>query len=99
MLIGRLTNYDTVKQRQKSAGELSPKHVPLSSEFMSSKNLIHERPLKSISTDLSFKGLSFNGDKKQPPKDDKMKPLLYTVGALIATGLALRFAPSYKKAG
>lgn len=38
MLIGRLTNYDTVKQRQKSAGELSPKHVPLSSEFMSSKN-------------------------------------------------------------
>ena len=99
MLIGRLTNYDTVKQRQKSAGELSPKHVPLSSEFMSSKNLINERPLKSISTDLSFKGLSFNGDKKQPPKDDKMKPLLYTVGALIATGLALRFAPSYKKAG
>ena len=34
MLIGRLTNYDTVKQRQKSAGELSPKHVTLSSEFM-----------------------------------------------------------------
>ena len=99
MIIGRLTNYDTVKQRQKSAGELSPKHVPLSSEFMSSKNLINERPLKSISNDLSFKGLSFNGDKKQPQKDDKMKPLLYTVGALLATGLALRFAPSYKKAG
>ena len=99
MLIGRLTNYDTVKQRQKSTGELSPKHVPLSSEFMSLKNQINERPLKSISTDLSFKGLSFSGDKKQPPKEDKMKPLLYTVGALAATGLALRFAPSYKKAG
>lgn len=88
-----------VKQRQKSTGELSPKHVPLSSEFMSLKNNINERPLKSISTDLSFKGLSFKGDNKPAPKDDKMKPLLYTVGALIATGLALRFAPSYKKQG
>ena len=53
MLIGRLTTYYSVKQRQKSAGELSPKHVPLSSEFMSSKNLINERPLKSISNILS----------------------------------------------
>ncbi len=98
MLVERLS-YSAIKQRQKSTGDLSPKHVPLSSEFMSSKNLINERPLKSISNDLSFKGLSFNGDKKQPQKEDKIKPLLYTVGALVATGLALRFAPSYKKAG
>ena len=101
MLVGKLT-YDTVKQRQKSSGELSPKHVPLSSEFMSLKNNINERPLKSISNDLSFKGLSFSGTEQKhqtPKKDDKMKPLLYTVGALMATGLALRFAPGYKKAG
>ncbi len=101
MLVGKLS-YDAVKQRQKPSGELSPKHVPLSSGFMSSKNNINERPLKSNSNDLSFKGLSFSGteQKKSPaPKDDKMKPLLYTVGALAAIGTALRFAPAYKKAG
>ncbi len=98
MLIGRLT-YDAVKQRQKSSGELPVRQASLSSGFMSSKNNINERPLKSISNELSFKGLSFNGDKKTAPKDDKMKPLIYTVGALIAAGIALRFAPSYKKAG
>ena len=101
MIIGKV-NYDVVKQRQKSSGELSPKHVPLSSEFMSSKNNINERPLKSISNELSFKGLSFSGAEQKSPaanKEDKMKPLLYTVGALAAIGLGLRFAPSYKKAG
>lgn len=101
MLIGNI-NYDVIKQRHKSTGELSPKRVPLSSEFMSSKNQINERPLKSISNELSFKGLSFSGGNSQnkpAKKDDKMKPLLYTVGALAAIGLGLRFAPSYKKAG
>ena len=90
MIVGRLT-YDTVKQRHKALGELSPTRVPLSSEFMS-KNLINERPLKSNLNDLSFKGLSFSGANqptKQPAKtakkDDKIKPLLYTVGALLAT--------------
>lgn len=104
MIVGRLT-YDTVKQRHKALGELSPTRVPLSSEFRS-KNLINERPLKSNLNDLSFKGLSFSGANqptKQPAKttkkDDKIKPLLYTVGALLATGLALRFAPRYKEAG
>lgn len=100
MLVGKLT-YDTVKQRQKSAGELSPSRVPLSSEFMSSKNSLNntERPLKSNQNDLSFKGLSFKGENKPKKKDDKMKPLLATVGVLAATGLALRFAPRYKEAG
>lgn len=101
MIIGKV-NYDAVKQRQKSSGDLSPKHVPLSSEFMSSKNNINERPLKSISNELSFKGLSFSGAEQKSPaanKEDKMKPLLYTVGALAAIGLGLRFAPSYKKVG
>ena len=108
MIIGRIT-YDTVKQRHKAAGELSPSRVPLSSEFLSSKNLINERPLKSNLNDLSFKGLSFSGETtkqtqpqpttNKPQKEDKMKPLLYTVGALLATGLALRFAPRYKDAG
>lgn len=108
MIVGNIT-YDTVKQRHKSAGALSPSRVPLSSEFLSSKNLINERPLKSNLNDLSFKGLSFKGETvatTQPQKtatkrqkEDKMKPLLYTVGALLATGLALRFAPRYKDAG
>ncbi len=96
MLTGKIT-YDTVKQRQKTAGQLSPKRVP--SEFMSNK-FNNERPLKSNSDDLSFKGLSFKGENSQKPKgDDKMKPLLATLGVLVGTGLALRFAPSYKKVG
>ena len=100
MLVGR-TTYDAVKQRQKSTGELSPKRIPLSSEFMSSKNSLNniERPLKSNQNDLSFKGLSFKGENKPKKKDDKMKPLLATFGVLAATGLALRFAPRYKEAG
>lgn len=93
MPVGKLT-YSTVRQRQKE--KLSPNRVP--SEFMSN-NLINERPLKSNSTDLSFKGLSFKGENQAPQKEDKMKPLLATLGVLAATGLALRFAPSYKKAG
>ena len=110
MIVGKNLTYDTIKQRHKSYGESSPNRVPLSSEFMSLKNQINERPLKSNLNDLSFKGLSFSGAdtvqktaqqpaKKSPKKDDKMKPLLYTVGALLATGLALRFAPRYKEAG
>ncbi len=101
MLIGKI-NYDAIKQRQKSTGEFSPKRVPLSSEFMSLKNQINERPLKNISNELSFKGLSFSGSEHNntnAKKDDKMKPLLYTVAALAAIGTGLRFAPSYKKAG
>lgn len=100
MLVGR-TTYNAVKQRQKSTGELSPKRIPLSSEFMSSKNSLNniERPLKSNQNDLSFKGLSFKGENKPKKKDDKMKPLLATFGVLAATGLALRFAPRYKEAG
>lgn len=100
MLVGR-TTYDAVKQRQKSTGKLSPKRIPLSSEFMSSKNSLNniERPLKSNQNDLSFKGLSFKGENKPKKKDDKMKPLLATFGVLAATGLALRFAPRYKEAG
>ena len=96
MITGRLQHYDVVKHRQKSAGDLSPKHVPpVASEFMSLKNNLNERPLKSISNDLSFKGLSFRGNDK-PKKEDKMKPLLYTLGGLAAAGLALRLAPAYK---
>ena len=100
MLVGNLT-YDTVKQRYKSMGELSPSRVPLSAESVPSKNSINERPLKSNPSDLSFKGLSFSGENNshKPKKEDKMRPLLYTVAALIGTGLALRFAPRYKDAG
>ena len=42
------------------------------------------------------------GENKTQPvekKEDKMKPLLATLGVLAATGLALRFAPAYKEAG
>lgn len=95
MLVGKIT-YDTPNKRKRLTEYLSPEHVP--SEYMSNypKNLINERPLKSNLQDSSFKGLSFTGDKK---KDDKMKPVLATFGLLAATGLALRLAPSYKKAG
>lgn len=95
MLIGS-TTYSVVKQRQKSTGELSPKRTLHSSEDMS--NIDIKRPLKSNSQNLSFKGLSFEGDKKNK-KDDKLKPILATFGVIAGTGLALRFAPSYKMAG
>ena len=96
MLVGSVT-YKTPNKRKTMSGYLSPEHVP--SEYMSNypKNLINERPLKNNLQDLSFKGLSFTGDNKK--KDDKMKPVLATFGVLAATGLALRLAPSYKKAG
>lgn len=94
-----VTSYNLVKQRQKSKGDLSPNLVP--SEHLSLKNNLNiERPLKSNHQDSTFKGLSFKGEnQQQPKKDDKMKPLLATLGVLAATGLALRFAPSYKEAG
>ena len=93
MLVGKLT-YHTVKQRQKE--KLSPNHFP--SEFMSLKNNLNiERPLKSNHQDSTFKGLSFKGENKK--KDDKMKPVLATLGVLAGTGLALRLAPAYKKVG
>lgn len=113
MIVGRIT-YDSTKQRQKQMGNLSPKQVPLSSEFMASKNLINERPLKSNLNDLSFKGLSFSGAenvqqtpqnqptqpvKNKAKKDDKLKPLIAMFGTLAGIGLLLRFAPSYKNAG
>lgn len=100
MLINKLT-YHTKSQRQKSMGELSPQKSP--SEFLSTKyNSNFERPLKNNHQDLSFKGLSFLGEgseKKPAKKDDKLKPTLMLFGTLLATGLALRFAPSYKEAG
>ncbi len=98
MSVGKLT-YNNAGWRHRPAGDLSPQHVP--SEFMSSKNNSYiERPLKINHQDLSFKGLSFNGDNKsQQKKEDKMKPLMMTLGVLFATGLALRLAPGYKKAG
>lgn len=98
MLVGKLT-YDTVKQRQKPKGELSPKHVPLSSEFMSLKNNLNERPLKNKHQDLSFKGLSFSGKNDEKKKPSSLAPTLAMVGTLAAVGVALRLAPGYKKAG
>lgn len=102
MLVGRLT-YDAVKQRQKSTGDLSPRRIPHSSEFMSLKNQINERPLKSISNDLSFKGLSFTGDNSQQKeagkKPSSLAPSLALFGTIAGIGLALRFARSYKEAG
>lgn len=95
MLIGS-TTYSVVKQRQKSTGELSPKQVFHSSEYMSDI----KRPLKSNSPNLTFKGLSSNeGNNNTNKKEDKLKPLIATFGTLAAAGLALRFAPAYKDAG
>lgn len=98
MLVGKLT-YDILQRRKEPMGYLSPKeNVP--SEFMSLKyNSYNERPLKSNPQDSSFKGLSFNGTNKPAKKEDKMTPVLATLGILAATGLILRTAPAYKKAG
>ena len=95
-----ITNYDTLYRRKWPIGELSSKReVP--SAYMSTKDISYnpnkKRPLESNQKDLFFKGLSFKGSEQ--PKEDKMKPLIYTVGLLAATGLALRAAPGYKKAG
>lgn len=94
MLVGKIT-YDT---KRKKMEYLSPNYSP-----SNSNNIFIERPLKRNSHDLSFKGLSFMGENKQPEqnpkKDDKMKPLLATLGVLVASGLLLRLAPAYKKAG
>ncbi len=93
MQIGSITY---LHKRKSPMGYLSPQHVP--SEFMSSINPPNiERPLESNPKDLPFRGLSFCG--KNEKKEDKLKPLIATFGVLAATGLALRFAPSYKKAG
>ena len=89
MPIGIL-KYNTPKKRKSPAGYLS--------ENLYSKNYNQERPLKNNHDDLSFKGLSFSTENKKK-KDDKMKPVLATLGVLVATGLALRLAPSYKKTG
>ena len=97
MLVGKIT-YNTPNKRKRLTEYLSPEHVP--SKYMSNypKNLINERPLKNKHQDLSFKGLSFKGENNNK-KDDKMKPVLATFGVLAVTGLTLRLAPSYKKAG
>ncbi len=91
MPIGIL-KYNTNHKRKSPAGYLSEKSPSLSEIYNK------ERPLKSNHDDLSFKGLSFSGENKKK-KDDKMKPVLATLGVLVGTGLALRLAPSYKKAG
>ena len=97
MLVGKLT-YDTLQKRKGPMGYLShEKDFP--SEYLSLKfNSQNERPLKNNLQDLSFKGLSLKRDNK-PKKEDKMTPLLATVGILAAAGLALRMAPAYKRAG
>lgn len=95
MLVGSITS-DNLVQRKKAAGKLFPDIIPPSGEFMSLKN-ISERPLKSNSKNSTFKGLSFKGENKK--QEDKMKPVLAMFGVLAGAGLALRFAPAYKKAG
>ena len=91
MLVNNLT-YDTVKQRRKKA-YMSVNHFP------SALKNIEERPLKNNHSDLSFKGLSFKGEKKSDKKDDKLKPVLMMFGTLAAVGIGLRLAPAYKDAG
>ena len=95
MIAGRITTDTTLHKRK--TDYLSKSHP---SEHLSFKkyNLNIERPLKSNPEDSTFKGLSFKGENKKK-KDDKMTPVLATLGILVASGLALRLAPSYKKVG
>lgn len=98
MLVGKLT-YDTLQKRKVPMGYLSPEK-DFNSEYLSKDfNSNNERPLKNNLQDLSFKGLSLNRENKGQKKEDKMTPVLATLGVLAATGLALRMAPAYKKAG
>ena len=105
IMLVRSLNFNSVKQRHKSSGEIAPKPEPLFSEYMSSKNSLSnfERPLKNNLQDLSFKGLSFSGNSQekteQKKKPSALAPTLAMLGTLVAAGLALRLAPSYKKAG
>lgn len=92
MLAGKII--PDIALHKRKTDYLSKNH---SSEDLSFNNINIERPLKSNPEDSTFKGLSFKGDKKK--KDDKMTPVLATLGVLALTGLALRLAPSYKKAG
>lgn len=61
MLVGQIKQ--TIRPKQKEFGEVSQKPVPLPSspsDFMSSKNLIDiKRPLKTNSSNLTFKGSFF----------------------------------------
>ncbi len=85
-------------------GMLSDKPLPLSSYPMpEANNQYFERPLKNNSDDLSFKGLSFAGEKSQDGQAKNRKsvnPTLVLLGALgAAAGLALHLVPSYKQFG
>ncbi len=81
---------------------VSYKSLPLSSYPMTRNyNPYYERPLKNISDELSFKGLSFNGENasgNEVKKHKSINPTIVLLGILGAAGVALRLAPSYKQA-
>ncbi len=86
MLVHRIQTYSGHKRHEK-----------LPDKFHSmANNQYFERPLKNNSDDLSFKGLSVEGESK---KKKQINPTYVMLGTIAAVGLGLRFAPAYKEVG
>lgn len=82
------------------SGAMSEKSLPLSSHpITQNNNRYFERPLKHNSENLSFKGLSFGASEGEKKPKKPVNPTLVMLGTIAASAVALRFAPSYKKAG
>ncbi|MFI3300181.1 MAG: hypothetical protein R3Y28_02050 [Candidatus Gastranaerophilales bacterium] len=102
-----LNTYQAVKKREHERNDLSYIHgnYKISNDMgkLNDNNFNKKRPLKNNSQDLYFKGLSFMGanpEAQEPSKKKKpISPTVALLGTILATGLALRLAPSYKKVG
>ncbi len=107
MLISK-TQY-SIKPKDKMKGELFSNRVPFSSPQNSYQFYrdINERPFKSNSDELSFKGLSFcannenakSEDKKKKIIDFKNNPTLAMLAAVLVAGASMRMLPRFKDAG
>ena len=88
-----VNNVQLCKEYKRHSTYLVPESSsPLQSGFI-------ERPLKTSSVDLSFKGLSFLGNNEDKKQKRNINPTYAIIGALAVTGLAMRLAPGYKEVG
>ena len=97
MKIQEATQYIGGHKRQLKE-KLSKESLPLSSYPMTqSNNRYLERPLKHNSDDLSFKGLSFMGEKSEPQKKKNINPTYALLGLLGTVGLSTLVISGYRK--
>lgn len=97
--------------KKRPYADLSPNLVTLSPETANQKfnKDINERPFKYNSDELSFKGLSFCGDKNNDKNNEtsrkstffdlKKNPSIAMLTFVMAAGLGMRMMPKYKDAG